>query len=168
MELEQTGFINGNRNLLYPKIPFFLSSRAYRDPTVPITQYNGLCHVTDIASSLGRPVYTGLKKMKGLAPHPWAVTQPTGQSLQWMRVGGGWGGGTPPPSPKGTSNLQPVLRHASEVSAQNWLTGALLCVSVTNILAEELEPLWLAALLLRVQEAFGRYISLHSARSACD
>jgi hypothetical protein len=29
---------------------------------------------------------------------------------------------------------------------------------------EELEPLWLAALLLRVQEAFGRYISLHSAR----
>jgi hypothetical protein len=48
MELEQTGFINGNRNLLYPKIPFFLSSRAYRDPTVPITQYNGLCHVTQI------------------------------------------------------------------------------------------------------------------------
>jgi hypothetical protein len=31
-------------------------------------------------------------------------------------------------------------------------------------LAEELEPLWLAALLLRVLEAFGRYISLHSAR----
>ena len=31
---------------MYPKIPFFVSSRAYRDPTVPITQYNGLCHVT--------------------------------------------------------------------------------------------------------------------------
>jgi len=46
MKLEQTSFINGTRNLLYPKIPFFLSSRAYRDPTVPITQYNGLCHVT--------------------------------------------------------------------------------------------------------------------------
>ena len=47
MKLEQTGFINGNRNLLYPEIPFFLPSRAYRDPTViPITQYNGLCHVT--------------------------------------------------------------------------------------------------------------------------
>jgi hypothetical protein len=44
--LDKTGFINGNRNLLYPKIHFFLSSRAYRDPTVPITQYNGLCHVT--------------------------------------------------------------------------------------------------------------------------
>ena len=46
MKLEQTSFINGNKNLLYPKIPFFLSSRAYRDPTVPTTQYNGLCHVT--------------------------------------------------------------------------------------------------------------------------
>jgi hypothetical protein len=46
MKLEQTTFINGNRNLLYPKISFFLSSRVYRDPTVPITQYNGLCHVT--------------------------------------------------------------------------------------------------------------------------
>jgi hypothetical protein len=39
-------FINGNKNLLYPQIPFFLSSRAYRDPTVPTTQYNRLCHVT--------------------------------------------------------------------------------------------------------------------------
>jgi hypothetical protein len=33
-------------------------------------------------------------------------------------------------------------------------------------MAEELEPLWLTAILLRVQEAFGCYISLHSARSA--
>ena len=40
-KLEQTGFITETRNLLYPKISFFLSSRAYRDPTVPITQYNG-------------------------------------------------------------------------------------------------------------------------------
>ena len=31
---------------MYPKLPFFLSSHAYRDPTVPTTQYNGLCHVT--------------------------------------------------------------------------------------------------------------------------
>ncbi len=34
-------------------------------------------------------------------------------------------------------------------------------------MAEELiEPLWLIALLLRVPEGFGCYISLHSARSA--
>ncbi len=78
------------------------------------------------------------------------------------------GGGTPPPFPKGTSNQQPVLRHAGSVSAQNWLTGELLRVGVANILAEELETLWLTSLLLRVPEAFGRYISLHSARSACD
>jgi hypothetical protein len=48
-----------------------------------------------------------------------------------MRVGGGGGGGTPQPSPKGTSNLQPVLRHASVVFAQNWLTGELLRGGVT-------------------------------------
>jgi hypothetical protein len=104
--------------------------------------------------------------MKGLAPHPWAVTQPTGQSLKWMRECGK-GEGSPPPSssPKSASNLQPVLRHASVVSAQNWLTGELLCGGVANIVAEELEPLWLAALLLR---ALDSYISLHSARPACD
>jgi len=66
--------------------------------------------------------------MKGLASHPWAVTQPTGQSLKWMREWGG-GEGSPPPSPTGASNLQPVLRHASVVSTcdttQNWLTGEL-------------------------------------------
>jgi hypothetical protein len=28
-----------------------------------------------MTSSLGRPVYTGLKKMKGLAPHPWPITE---------------------------------------------------------------------------------------------
>ena len=32
----------------------------------------------------------------------------------------------------GTSNLQPVLRHAGVVSAQNWLTGEL-CVAVSPI-----------------------------------
>jgi hypothetical protein len=73
----------------------------------------------------------------------------------------------PSPFPTGTSNLQPVLNHAIIVFAQNWLTGELLFVCVTDILTEEPEPLWLAALLLRVPEAFGRYISLHSARSAC-
>jgi hypothetical protein len=37
-----------------------------------------------------------------------------------------------------------------------------------NALAEELEPLLLTALLLRVPEALGcNYISLHSARSTC-
>ena len=85
---------------------------------------------------------------------------------------GGWGVGAsltfPSSFPKGISNLQPVLRHASVVSVQNWLTGELLRGGVVNILAEELEPLWLATLLLRVPKAFGRYISLHSARSACD
>ena len=92
-------------------------------------------------------------------------TQPTGQSLKWMlRVGGG-GWGHPSSFPKGISNLQPVLRHASVVSVQNWLTGELLRGGVVNILAEELEPQWLTVILLR---AFGRYISLHSARSACD
>jgi hypothetical protein len=34
-------------------------------------------------------------------------------------------------------------------------------------MAEELEPLWLTVLLLRVPEDFGFHISLHSARSAC-
>jgi len=71
------------------------------------------------------------------------------------------------PSPTVTSNLQPVLQHAGVVSAQSSVTGEL-CVAVSPIfLAEEPEPLWLATLLLRVPEAFGRYISLNSARSAC-
>jgi hypothetical protein len=34
-------------------------------------------------------------------------------------------------------------------------------------MTEELEPLWLTVILLRVPEALGCYISLHSARSAC-
>jgi hypothetical protein len=75
--------------------------------------------------------------------------------------------GHPSPLPEGASNLQTVLRHTGVVSAQSWLTDEHLCVGVANTLAEELEPLLIAKLLLRVQEAFGRYISLHSARSAC-
>ena len=55
-------------------------------------------------------------------------------------------GGDCPPPPEGASNPQPVL----------WIMPAI-----------ELEPLWFTALLLRVQEVFGCYISLHSARSAC-
>ena len=35
-----------------------------------------VARLSNIASSLGRPVYTGLKKIKGLAPHPWAVLSP--------------------------------------------------------------------------------------------
>jgi hypothetical protein len=46
MEQEAKLTLLRDRNLLYPKLPFFLSSHAYRDPTVPTTQYNGLCHVT--------------------------------------------------------------------------------------------------------------------------
>ena len=34
-----------------------------------------MARLSDIASSLGRPVYTGLKKLKGLAPHPWTITE---------------------------------------------------------------------------------------------
>ena len=63
-------------------------------------------------------------------------------------------------------NLQPVLHHAGVVSSQNWPTGERLCGGDANAMADELEPLWLTALLLRVPEAFGCYISLHSGRSA--
>ncbi len=63
------------------------------------------------------------KKMKGLAPHPWAEAQPTGQSLKLgggMRGGYGCvcGGGTPRPPPRAASSLQPALHHAGVVSAQ--------------------------------------------------
>ena len=52
------------------------------------------------------------KKNEGLAPHPWAVIlSPTGQSLRWMRVCAG-GGRILPPSPKGTSDLQPCVMLA--------------------------------------------------------
>ena len=51
-------------------------------------------------------------------------------------------------------NLQPVLHHAGVVSSQNWPTGERLCGGGANAMADELEPLWLTALLLRVPEAF--------------
>jgi hypothetical protein len=95
-----------------------------------------VARVSDFASSLGRPVYTGLKQMKGLAPHPWAD-----YSAHW-----------------------PVTQMDACVCGGE--RHQLLCVGVAYIFAEEPEPLWLAALLLGVPEAFGRYISLHSARSA--
>ena len=49
------------------------------------------------------------------------------------------------------------IEFAGVVSAQNWLTGERLCGGDANALAEELEPMWLNALLLRVPEAFGYY-----------
>ena len=56
----------------------------------------------------------------------------------------------------------------SNLSSHNWSTGERLCGGDANALAaaEELEPLWLTALLLRVPEAVGCYISLLSARAA--
>ncbi len=50
-------------------------------------------------------------------------------------------GATLPP-PEGVSNPQPVLRLAGVVSAHNWSTGERLCGGDSNVLAEELEPLW--------------------------
>jgi hypothetical protein len=69
------------------------------------------------------------------------------------------GRGTPPPPPRGPAicSPQPALHHAGVLSAQNWLTGERLCGGDANALAEELEPMWLNALLLRVPEAFGYY-----------
>jgi hypothetical protein len=76
-----------------------------------------------------------LKKRGGLAPHPWAVAQPTGQSLKL-----GWeygcvrGGGTPPPPPEGASNLQPVLHHADAVPARLRIGRQVIdCMSVSPI-----------------------------------
>ena len=47
MKLEQKlSLFTGTRTFCTRISPSFLSSRAYRDPTVPTTQYNGLCHVT--------------------------------------------------------------------------------------------------------------------------
>ena len=53
-------------------------------------------------------VYTGLKKMEGLAPHPWTVMQPTGQSFKWMRECVG-GGRIPSPFPLHTMHSRPSL-----------------------------------------------------------
>ncbi len=73
----------------------------------------------------------------------------------------------PPPPGEGAGNLPPVLHHAGVVCLLRFSTGERLCVGDANVMAEELEPLWLTALLLRVPKTFGCYISLHSARSAC-
>ncbi len=67
----------------------------------------------------------------------------------------------------GVINPKPVLRHTGGVSAQNWSTGERLCGGDAKVLSEELEHLWFTSLLLRVPEAFGRYVSLHSVRSTC-
>jgi hypothetical protein len=100
-----------------------------------------VARVRNVVSSLGRPVCTGLKNRRSCTPS-WSVAHPTGQSL---KLGGGmdaYGGG---------GNLQSVLHHAGEVSAQNWSTGDRLCVSDANVLAEELEPLWLTVILSESQ-----------------
>jgi hypothetical protein len=36
------------------RLSFYLS-RAYRDPTVQTTQYNGLCHVTNLHTAVDTP-----------------------------------------------------------------------------------------------------------------
>jgi hypothetical protein len=65
------------------------------------------------------------------------------------------GGGAPlSPPPEGASNPQPALHRACRVSAQNWWTGEHLCGGDASAPAEEREPLWLTALLLRVPEVF--------------
>ena len=77
--------------------------------------------------------------------------------------------GHPSSPPRGCqqSTARPARRHAGVVSAHHGSTGERLCGGDVNVLEEELEPLLFTALLLRVPEAFGCYISLHSARSAC-
>ena len=57
-----------------------------------------MARLRDIASSLGRPVYTGLKKKKGLTPHPWAIilSPLASHTLKWMHVCAG-GRVIPPP-----------------------------------------------------------------------
>ena len=60
-----------------------------------------------------------------------------------------------------------IIGDSGECVCSELVEGEI-CGGFANILAKELEPLWIAVLLLRVPEAFGRYISLHSARPACD
>ena len=57
---------------------------------------------------------------------------PLAQSLTQVDACVCGGEAIPPPSPSGTSNLQPVLLHVGVVSSQNWLTGEL-CVAVSPI-----------------------------------
>ena len=110
------------------------------------------------------PCYDSL----GCSSAHWTVTQVSVGAMDACE----WGP-HPSPPPEGASHLQPVRRHAGLgfsvlcLLRTNWSTGERLCGGDANALAEELEPLWLITLLLRVPEAFGCYISPHSARSAC-
>jgi hypothetical protein len=92
----------------------------------------------------------------------------------WGMEACGWGHPVPPP-PQG--GQQSAASPASSASCSQSVCSDFrqvidsLCVcgylSHANAIAEELEPLWVTMLLLRVPEDFGCYISLHSARSAC-
>ena len=88
-------------------------------------------------------------------------------TLKWMHVCAG-GRGNPSPFPHGFQQSAARLASCWRSVCSELVDRLALCGSVANIVAEELEPLWLAALLLRVPEAKGRYISLHSARPARD
>ena len=76
--------------------------------------------------------------------------------------------GYPSLTPDGDTNQQPVLRHAVVVCAHifNQVSAWVAVTPPINAMAEKLESLCLTMLLLRVQEAFGCYVSLRSARSA--
>jgi hypothetical protein len=62
-------------------VPLRLIAIARFEGDTKRTRPGYTARVSDSASSLGRPVCTGLKKKKGLASHSWAVAPPTGQSL---------------------------------------------------------------------------------------
>ncbi len=56
---------------------------------------------------------------------------------------------------------------ATAISSPSCVMPAKCLFKIAKAMAEELDPLWLTALLLRVLVAFGCYISLHSAGSVC-
>ena len=76
--------------------------------------------------------------------------------------------GLPSLTPDGDTNQKPVLRHAVVVPAHSFhqVSPWVAVTPPINAMAEKPESLWLTALLLRVPEAFGCYVSLRSARSA--
>jgi hypothetical protein len=92
-----------------------------------------VARVCDFASSLGRPVYIGLKKMKGLAPHPglFLLRPLVSHSNGCVCVRGGLAS-LPLPERLPAICSPSCRRHAGVVSAQNWLTGEL-CVAVSPI-----------------------------------
>ena len=92
-----------------------------------------MARVCDFASSLGRPVYIGLKKMKGLAPHPglFLLRPLVSHSNGCVCVRGGLAS-LPLPERLPAICSPSCRRHAGVVSAQNWLTGEL-CVAVSPI-----------------------------------